>query len=373
MKIKKWKDMSKKEHAKLILTIIEWTMIVGLCGVIIWGTINTLTKTKQNGTKPSETVSYALSSQTSNHKELTESRGGIMPMSASTIIATVTKTGLRDFLPAKGKDWQLTEPNLDGTMYWRTSTTGTYLTAESVTIGQLIQEEMEAKDFVYTYTTGAGGRYKTQDDPIDALNKESQYILIAYSPQELPPEPPTYYYVGFLTTGLAEGNPSYIGDIRLTQVEANTQITIPVMKVEGYEVSVNIFDQSTGEGQSYPITSFPMQYNVKSNISITYNFSTDGTTTTYQEGYQDGYSTGTGQGFNSGYNEGYGAGETAGYDTGYQAGMNAVQNFNWNWLISFTDGLFSSKLFGEISLGTIAMAMIAIAIMGGLLKLFFGG
>lgn len=81
--------------------------------------------------------------------------------------------------------------------------------------------------------------------------------------------------------------------------------------------------------------------------------------------------------YEDGFNAGYQVGQSTGYDSGYNAGFNAGQsstnNLSMSWLVSFANGIFDTQVFGNFTLGNLVFTMLAIAVFGGLLKLFFGG
>ena len=86
-------------------------------------------------------------------------------------------------------------------------------------------------------------------------------------------------------------------------------------------------------------------------------------------GYAQGYADGNAYGSETGYQNGY----DAGYAEGEKAGESATNNFSFSWLINFASGLFGINVFGGFTLGDLVYTMLAIAIFGGILKLFFGG
>ncbi|MCH5202919.1 MAG: hypothetical protein J1F17_06905 [Oscillospiraceae bacterium] len=93
----------------------------------------------------------------------------------------------------------------------------------------------------------------------------------------------------------------------------------------------------------------------------------EATDSSYEAGYQSG--------FYEGYNYGEEQGMKQGFDNGYSEALRDTdtKNISLKWLVQFANTLMSTNILGNFSMGDLVFTMLAIAVFGGILKLFFGG
>lgn len=118
--------------------------------------------------------------------------------------------------------------------------------------------------------------------------------------------------------------------------------------------------------------------NANNNITLDAFYLVDlGVSASYNEGYDQGETDGYDSGLSDGYDVGFEQGEIVGYEDGYENGLNnglaatPIENI-FTAIFSGIANIFNIQIFGNITLGTIIIAPIAVALLWYILGIVSG-